>query len=256
MTGFVDVALVLGGFAVSLGLLEAWEWIAPRVHAVTGVALPDDETGTLASDLSKWIVTILLVAYVLVVEGKGLDSLGFQYPSHLFWIDAYGGPFALAGWWVAGVVGTWLLSIVAYAIYSHFDLARLESFAAEQATRSKRARLFTAVTAGVTESVLFQAYPIERVAAVSGSLLLAAVVSWLLFTGLHYGETFSAVETLYIGVPALSMTVLYVATGSIYVVVLAHASVDALSLLADDDVREAEKEARAGPSEEPDAAQS
>lgn len=256
MTDPVAVALVLGGFAIGLGLLEVWPWVAPRVYAITGVALPDDETGTLGSDLMKWVVTILLVAYVLVVEGKGLGSLGFQYPEHLFWIDAYGGPFALAGWWIGGVVGTWLLSIVAYGIYSHLDLPALESFAAEQATRSKPARLFTAVTAGVTESVLYQAYPIERVATLSGSLLLAAVVSWLLFTGLHYGETFSAVETLYIGVPALSMTVLYVATGSIYVVILAHATVDALSLLVDDDVREAEKEARAGPSDDPDAAQS
>ncbi len=246
MTDPLAVAIVLGGFAVGLGLLEGWEWIAPRVHAVTGRTLPDDETGTLSSDLSKWVVTLLLVGYVLVVEGKGLGSLGFRYPSHLFFYEPYGGPLALAGWWVGGVAGTWLLTLLAYAVYSYLDLPTLESFASKQATRSNRARLFTAVTAGVTESVLFQAYPIERIAALSGSLVLAAVVSWLLFTGLHYGETFSAVETLYIGVPAFTMTVLYVATGSIYVVVLAHASVDALSLLGDEDVRD---EGEVGPGE-------
>ena len=233
-----SLALVLGGFAVGVGLLESWESVAPRVHSVTGVAFPDDDTGTLASDCSKWLVSGLLVAYVVLVEGRGLGSLGFQYPSHLFWFDAYGGPFALAGWWVGGVVATILLTSVVYLLYGYLELSRLESFVDEQATRSTRAKLFTAVTAGVTESLLLQAYPIERIAELSGSLALAALVSWLLFTGLHYGETFSLAETLYIGVPAFSMTVLYVATGSVYVVILAHASVDALSLLGADDASE------------------
>jgi hypothetical protein len=129
--------------------------------------------------------------------------------------------------------------MLVYTLYRRFDLDTLESFAAEQATRSRRSRLFTAVTAGITESVLFQAYPIERIVAVSGSVFLAALGSWLLFTGLHYGETFSLVETLYIGVPALSMTILYVSTSSVLVVILAHATVDAVSLLDAEESAEA-----------------
>ncbi|MFC6735044.1 type II CAAX prenyl endopeptidase Rce1 family protein [Halolamina salina] len=136
-------------------------------------------------------------------------------------------------WWVGGLVGTIALSTVAYNLFRQFEWDTSEAFSEEQGERPAAAFLFTAVTAGVTESVLYQAYPIERLAGLSGSVVLAGLVSWLVFTAVHYAtDRFSLQATVFTSVPALAVTVLYVLSGSVYVVVLVHATVNALSFLS------------------------
>lgn len=119
-----------------------------------------------------------------------------------------------------------------YVIYDRFGFTIPREFVEDQAARSYPAMLFTAVTAGVTESVLYGAYPIERLTMLTGSVIAAAVVTWLMFTAVHYvGDTFSLEEAVYIGAPALSLTVLYVLSGSLLVIVLVHSTVDTLSFV-------------------------
>jgi membrane protease YdiL (CAAX protease family) len=184
------------------------------------------------SDLSKWLLTGLLLGYLLVIEGDSLSSIGVAFPGAIPPGSGLSGPPGLVAWWIAGTIGTAALTSVVYMIYDRFGFAIPGEFVEDQAARSYPAMLFTAVTAGVTESVLYGAYPIERLTTLTGSVIAAGTITWLVFTAVHYqGDTFSLEETVYIGIPALSVTVLYVLSGSLVVIVLVHSTVNTLSFV-------------------------
>ncbi|QKY21137.1 CPBP family intramembrane metalloprotease [Halolamina sp. CBA1230] len=218
----------LAGVAVAFGGYPALRNAAGRIDLLS--RLPGDETT--GEDTLKWLVTGAVLAFVLFVENAGVRSIGARLPDPIpvLGVDGVAG---LLGWWILGVFGTLVLSTVAYNVFRHFDLDTSAEFAAEQADRSTPAFLFTAATAGVTESVLYQGYPIGRLADLTGSLLLAGAVAWVAFTAVHYATgRFSVEGTLFTSAPALAMTVLYVLSGSVYVVVLAHATVNVLTLVS------------------------
>lgn len=223
-----DPVLALVGIALAVFGLDALKHVLKRLDVDS--PLPDDSTGTVGSDLRKWVLAGLIVVWVLIVEGRSLSSIGIEGMA----------PLVFVAWVVGGVVLTMVAGGVAMAVYDRLDLTTPEGFVEEQLERSVPARTLTVVTAGVTESVLFQGYPIERLAALlemgpatSGvALSVAGALAFLAFTGAHYtGDTYSLEETVFIGVPALSMTVLYVLTGNLLVVVTAHTLVDGISLL-------------------------
>lgn len=218
--------LVVGvGLVLALGGSDIARSLAGRSDVSLPHWVASDEGGTLGSDLRKWAVAGLVVAYVLLVEGESLSSIGLAPMA----------PLALLGWIAGGFVLTVALTMVALNLFLWLDLDIPSGFSEQQRQRSVAARLFTAATAGVTESILFQGYPIERLASVTGSVLLAGALAWVAFTAVHYlGDTFSLEETLYIGVPAFSVTLLYVLSGNLLVVIVVHFAVDALSLLTSD----------------------
>lgn len=239
----VDPLVALLGMGIAIAGFD----LATEAASRLGVSvLPDDGTGTLSSDLGKWIVAGVVVGYVLLVEGRSLASIGVEAMA----------PLPFVAWVVAGVVLTVVLTGSAYVLYDRLGWTTPEGFVADQLERSVPARTFTVVTAGVTESILFQGYPIERIDTLIGAswlpfegLALAGALSFLAFTLVHYvGDTFSLVETVYIGVPALCVTVLYVLTGNLFVVITVHALVDGISLLGPE---LAGDHGREGPAETP-----
>jgi membrane protease YdiL (CAAX protease family) len=226
-----DPVLALVGIALAFFGLDALKYVQKGLNV--GSPLPDDGTGTLGADLRKWAVTGLLVVWVLAVEGQPLSSIGAEWMA----------PLPFVAWVGGGVVLIAVAHTAAMAVYNRLDLTTPEGFVEEQLERSVPARTLTAVTAGVTESVLFQGYPIERLAALlntapttSGvALPVAGAIAFLAFTGVHYvGDTYSLEETVLIGIPALVVTVLYVLTGNLLVVIAVHTLVDGISLLGPD----------------------
>ena len=225
----MTVLSTVGGLALAFAGYPTARRVGGRFD--TPAVLPDDET--VREHLLKWLVTAVLLGYVLGVEGNSLASLGATLPPAIPIAGGVGGAVGLLGWWIGGLVGSIALSTVAYNVFRHFEWDTSEEFSAEQAERPAAVFLFTAVTAGITESVLYQAYPIERLATLSGSVVLAGVVSWVVFTAVHYATgRFSMQATVYTSVPALAVTVLYVLSGSVYVIVLVHATMNALSFLS------------------------
>ena len=221
MTGVV----LGGGLAIAFAGHPVLRRVERRYdhHAV----LPDDET--LRGDLLKWLVTTVLLAYVTVVEG---GSIGVRAADALPVAGGLDGVASLVGWWVAGVLGVIVLSTVVYNLFRYLQLGTQDEFAAEQADRPVSAFVFTAITAGVTESVLFQGYPIPRLAAATGSLVLAGLIAWVAFAAVHYvSGRFTVDETVFTSAPALVVTVLFVLSGSLAVVVLVHTTVNLLSVL-------------------------
>ena len=224
----MNVLITSGGLVIAFaGLplaLFASDFLA------TSAVIPGDQR--VRDDLLKWGVTALLVAYVLLVEEKSLRSLGMVRPEQI----SIGGFDAVPGllvWWTGGVVGTIVFSTIVYNLFRHYDMGTQDEFAAEQAARPLPAFLFTAMTAGITESVLYQAYPIERLAVLFGDVLAAGLIAWLVFSAGHFvNGRFSVEETVFTSVPALVVTVFYVLSGSIYVVIFVHTTVNALSFLS------------------------
>lgn len=173
----------------------------------------------LGVDVTKWIVAGVLVTYVLIVEGRDIADLGVTSIS----------PLALLGWGVGGFVVTYLAGGLAMAAPDSV-LKQPTEAASDMTDRSVPEWLFIAVTAGITESILFQGYPIERLADPLG-IPGGAAIAFVAFTGAHWlGDTYSIREVLFIAVPALCMTVLYVLTRNIFVVIIAHTLVDGISL--------------------------
>jgi len=177
-----------------------------------------------------------LVGFVLGVERRPLSSIGVRPPRELPVVggvvpDLGVGPLVgVLGWSVVGFVGTVVLTTGVYRLYGRFELETPEGFVEEQAGRGPVSYLITGVSAGVVESVLYQGYLIGRVAELSGSVAIAAVFAWLVFTAVHsVGDTFGLAETVYIGVPGLAIVLLYVACESVVVVCLVHAVVNVLS---------------------------
>jgi hypothetical protein len=225
----MSLVTTAGGLVVAFAGYPTARRIGGRF--ATPAVLPDDET--VREHLLKWFVTGVLLAYVVGVEGNSFASLGATLPPSIPIAGGVGGVAGLLVGWIGGLVGTIALSTVAYNLFRHFEWDTGEAFSAEQGERPAAVFLFTAVTAGLTESLLYQAYPIERLAALSGSVVIAGVVSWLVFTVVHYATgRFSLQATVYTSVPALAVTVLYVLSGSVYVIVLVHATVNALSFLS------------------------
>ena len=226
-----DPVLALVGVALAFFGLDTLRYVWGRLGVDS--PLPDDGAGSLASDLRKWAFASLIIVWVLAVEGRPLSSIGVEWTA----------PLSFVAWVGGGVVLTMVVGGVTMGLYNRLDLTTPERFVEEQLERSISARTLTAVTAGVTESVLFQGYPIERLAALlktvpatSGvAFPVAGAIAFLAFTGGHYaGDTYSLEEVVFIGVPALSVTVLYVLTGNLLVVIAVHTLVDGISLLGPD----------------------
>lgn len=69
--------------------------------------------------------------------------------------------------------------------------------------------ILIALTAGVTEELLFRGYAIERLSEISGSTTIGACAAYVIFVGLH-APFWGIGGTLQIGVWSLLVTWLYV----------------------------------------------
>jgi len=223
---------------VGVGFAATGYHIISTVNARLG--LLDGVDGWLQSDILKWVTGVLLVGFVLGVEERSLASIGVRPPIGL---PAVGGAVPNLGgspvvghlgtglgWSVVGFVGIFVTTTSVYRLYERFELETPEEFTDEQASRGATGYWITAVSAGVVESLLYQGYLITRVAELSGSVALAAVFAWVAFTVLHgIGDIFGVAETVYIGVPAAGVTLLYVACESVVVVCFVHFALNILS---------------------------
>lgn len=218
LTSLVGLVLASGGFVVILYALQFADLLPPRYT-----------TGRLNVGIAiQWVVTIAIVALVLVVEGKPLSALGVK-PSLL---DA-GGVFSvfylgLLAFIVVAVAGVGFQLLLKLVGFDTVDEGTL--FALTQSTPQK---LFLALTAGVTEELLFRGFFIERVVALTGSVTLAATLSVVVFALNHAPNNGlrGAVQRLGLGVGFVAA---YVLTESVFAVAFAHVLFNAILLLSTD----------------------
>lgn len=92
-------------------------------------------------------------------------------------------------------------------------------------------RLGMAITAGVTEEILLRTYPIERIKEWTGSIWLAALISIILFGGLHI-PFWSLGGAIQIGVGTIIWTLIYIKVRSIWPMIIMHVLNDILAFVA------------------------
>lgn len=121
-----------------------------------------------------WIATVTLVGFVLWVERRSLASIGVAWPT---WSDLWLG--------LAGTVAGLLTLPVMISLRNALGFGMNEGFLAMILQFPVWAVLLIVITVAVTEEVLFRAYPIERIAEITGSVWAAAAFSLVAFILLH-----------------------------------------------------------------------
>jgi membrane protease YdiL (CAAX protease family) len=165
----VRAAVILVGLAIALLLpeLPIKGFLAPTVTM----------TGHLEREAFFWIVTALVVAYVLLVERRPLASIGLRRPSWKSLVFGVVAGFAL----VAGFVAIFTVVMPALNIPPN-----TKAMAGLMQT-PLWFRVLLVVRAAVFEEICYRGYAIERVQELSGSRVLAFLVSAAAFTLAHAG---------------------------------------------------------------------
>jgi len=158
----------------------------------------------------QWIATVTLVGFVLWVERRSLASIGVARPT---WSDLRLG--------LVGTVAGLLTLPVTISFRNALGFEMNEGFLGMILQFPVWAVLLIVVTAAVTEEVLFRAYPIERIAEITGSVWPAAAVSFFAFVILHL-PAWGVGHLIAISGTSIVFTVLYVRYRRLGPVVVIH----------------------------------
>lgn len=160
---------------IILGLVVALAGI-PLVEFLASILLDDtDLTALVIRDLLlKWLLAGFVIGIVVFVEKRSFSSIGVEKIS---WKD------------VVGAVLVFLVGAVSYP----FTTPLIESLGLETtvgglemlATLPLGFVMALALTAAVTEELLYRSYPIERISELTGSPALAAGITFVFFVLFH-----------------------------------------------------------------------
>jgi len=158
----------LAGLAVVFGTLAVFDLLQGGPEQLS-------TTGRWLGDAVKWAQTGAVLLILRYGQGKPVSWIGIEVPR---WKDL--GLAVLTG--VAAVLaGSVLAGALLGALGTEPDLSTLTFLRSLPFLQ----KVFVVVTAGITEELLYRAYAIEAIEAVTGSTTLAVVVSTAVFVGLH-----------------------------------------------------------------------
>lgn len=199
---------VVGGIVIALFGMDMLGVFLP---AVMDVPRP---LGWVVLLAPHWIVTAVVVGIVLWIERRRLVSIGLTRPSLR---DVLLG---IVGF-VAGVASF----VVTGPLVRELGLTSTGAGIATLDTLPVWVVAATAVTAGITEEVMFRGYPIERLTELTGSVWVGAGVTFVVFTVGHVGF-WGLGGAIQIGVWTLIVTLLYVRTRNLPACILLHTAND------------------------------
>jgi membrane protease YdiL (CAAX protease family) len=174
----------------------------------------------LGSEILWWIAVILMLLFVGFIERRRFSSIGFRRPN---WRDL----LAAIGAAVLAIVGIGLIYAVLFpALHLQLNQGAMQGLL--QAPLWYRLALVT--RAAIAEELLFRGYPISRLEELSGSRVLAAVVSWAGFTYAHLSY-WGAAQLIVAGWGGLILTLLFLWRRNLWTNILAHWLTDAAGFL-------------------------
>ncbi|HKD21413.1 MAG TPA: type II CAAX endopeptidase family protein [Rhizomicrobium sp.] len=202
--------LIAIGLAIALGLPFTHFSILGKTY--TGL-------GPLWGGEAAWVAFFLVILlYVRLVERRPLSSIGFRRPGVLDIALGVAAMFLI----VAGDAGISRIDAI-------FHLQVKSQITALFATPFWY-RVFVVTRAAVVEETAFRGYGFERLAELSGSRWLAAVVTFALFTLAHYpGGGLALAFAAACG--GLFLTLLYLWRRNLWATIAAHWLTDAVGLL-------------------------
>lgn len=163
-----------------------------------------------------WLIFAALVAWVMLLERRNLASIGVR-PLR-WWTLPLG---LVAGAVILGVSGTLIATL---------HLSTDTRYAGYLLSQPWAIRLLLVVTAGVFEETAYRGYALERLIPVLGSKWLAAGVTVLCFAFAHIPAV-GLSHVLPVLIISIPVTLLYLWRRDLVINMIAHATVDAISLL-------------------------
>ncbi len=206
--------------ASAVGLLFAL--VIPAALSVGGPGeLPSDANLTgavLLNEAVMWGLTLIVFAIVLFGERRRLTSIGLGIPH-----------------WPAirtGILMTVLLLILAMGAGAVVQaVGGLTQNGGSQTGLVLGLpiwlQLLVALSAGITEEVLFRGYAIERVTELTGSRWLGAILPIIVFGALH-APFWGTGHAIVAGMSGLWLTLIYLWRRNLWTNITAHALLDAL----------------------------
>jgi uncharacterized protein len=167
-----------------------------------------------------WTLVVVVLLYITVVERRALASVGLHRPTWKTLVFGVGGAVAIlaAGW----ATHTFLLPL----LHLH------ENAAAGQKMLDTPYwyRVALVTRAAIAEELLFRGYGIERLQELTGSKIIAGVVTLAAFTAAHlsywgYAQLFG------VAAAGLMLTILYLWRRDLLSNMIAHFITDAVGLL-------------------------
>jgi membrane protease YdiL (CAAX protease family) len=171
-------------------------------------------------ELIFWGLTLVLLAYVLLVERRPLSSIGLKRPN---WkTAAFGALGALV--MVGGMAFIYLV------IYPALGLSPSEPGMAAVTALPFWLRVMIVVRAGVFEEMYFRGFAIERLTDILGSRWGAAAISLVAFTLEHLGY-WGWAHLMIAGFGGIILTGLYLWRRDLGANIVAHLLTDAIGFL-------------------------
>jgi membrane protease YdiL (CAAX protease family) len=159
--------LLIVGLLLALG--------GPELPVTRFFASRSTMTGRLEVEAFFWLITILVILYVLFIERRPLSSIGLRRPTWKTFVFAIIGAVVL----VAGIVV--LFAVVFPALHLNPPTEAMSSI--------KRTpfwfRLLLVTRAAVFEEICYRGYPIERAGELFGQRWIGAAIAWAAFTLAH-----------------------------------------------------------------------
>jgi len=206
------------GWVTAAGLCIAL--IVPVLPALAGWLLDrktDFSTERVGWGLAvHWLIFATIVAWVVLVEHRSLASIGAR-------------PIR---WWTAplGLVAGTLILGVAGVLIGVLHLSSGTQFAAYLLSLPLPTRVMLVITAGVWEETAYRGYALERLASILGSKWLAGGITVLCFAFAHIPAV-GLNHILPVLIVSILVTLLYLWRRDLVLNMVAHATVDAISLL-------------------------
>lgn len=196
--------LVVASVLFALFGLDVLDAVLPPASSATGLV-----RWLLAFGVN-WLVAVVLLAVVVWGERRPLSSIGLERPAYR---DLAAG--------IAGFVLGVATFLVTGRIVESLGLTSTASGIADVATLPVATVVAIALTAAITEEILFRGYPIERLAEITGSVWIGAGITFAVFTGAHV-PFWGIGGALQIGVWTLVVTFLYVWRRNLVACMLMH----------------------------------
>ena len=193
--------------------------VVTRVFGVVVGDSLDIVTRKAISLVRMWAISGVLVALVLYWEQRPLASIGLQRPT-----------VKTIGLGVGGFIANLVVFTLLNPIINALGLGTTQEAVRAYSPLSIWITVLLAVTAGITEEIIFRGYLLERIEEATGALWVGAVLSAVIFTLLHLPQ-WGAGATLQIGIWTAIVTVYYIMTRDLGATILLHVLNDLFNIV-------------------------
>lgn len=174
----------------------------------------------LGGEVPWWLLVGLMLLFVAFIEKRPFSSVGFRQPG---WRDIPAG-IATA---VVSVLGIALIyAILLPALHLQLNKGAMQGLLQTPLWY----RVLLVSRAAVAEELLFRGYAISRIEELTGSRLVAGVVTWGAFTYAHLSY-WGAAQLIVAGWAGLLLTILFLWRRNLWANILAHWLTDGVGFL-------------------------